>query len=131
MSLWSALRTSRLRPLSAGRCAKLGLVLPPAAPAAALWQAVDLADPGGIDSIWVTDRTLAGTPWYEARAAMPGAGKYDIRQRSAAQDDGLTGQDRDLLGEQVLDIYLNDYARWREMPGAPSLPSCREALPLQ
>jgi len=45
---------------------KLGLVLPPAAPAAALWQAVDLADAGDIDSIWVTDRTLAGTPWYEA-----------------------------------------------------------------
>jgi alkanesulfonate monooxygenase SsuD/methylene tetrahydromethanopterin reductase-like flavin-dependent oxidoreductase (luciferase family) len=45
---------------------KLGLVLPPAAPSAPLWQAVDRADAGGIDSIWVTDRTLAGTPWFDA-----------------------------------------------------------------
>ena len=54
----------------------------------------------------------------QARAVMPGAGKYDIRERSAGDGDGLTGQDRDVLGEQVLDIYLNDHARWRGVPGA-------------
>ncbi|MGE5287408.1 MAG: type ISP restriction/modification enzyme [Micromonosporaceae bacterium] len=30
----------------------------------------------------------------------------------------LTDEDRDVLGEQVLDIYLNDRARWRGVPGA-------------
>lgn len=54
----------------------------------------------------------------QARAVMPGAGRYDLRERSAADADGLTGQDRDLLGEQVLDIYLNDRVRWRGVPGA-------------
>lgn len=54
----------------------------------------------------------------QARAVMPGAGKYDIRERPAAEGDGLTGQDREVLGEQLLDIYLNDDARWREVPGA-------------
>lgn len=30
----------------------------------------------------------------------------------------MTGQDRDVLGEQLLDVYLNDHARWRGVPGA-------------
>jgi hypothetical protein len=60
----------------------------------------------------------AGWGIVQARAVMPGAGKYNIRERSAADGDGLTDQDRDMLGDQVLDIYLNDYARWRGVPGA-------------
>ncbi len=54
----------------------------------------------------------------QAGAVIPGAGKYDIRERSAAEGVGLTGQDREVLGEQLLDIYLNDHARWRGVPGA-------------
>jgi hypothetical protein len=54
----------------------------------------------------------------QPRAVMPGSGKYDIRERAAADNGGLSDQDRDLLGEQVLDIYLNDQARWRGVPGA-------------
>ena len=49
---------------------------------------------------------------------MPGAGKYDVRERAATDSEGLTNEDRDVLGEQVLDIYLNDHARWRGVPGA-------------
>ena len=50
---------------------KLGLVLPPAAPSAPLWQAVNRANAGGIDSIWVTEhRTLAGTPWFDALTVL-------------------------------------------------------------
>jgi hypothetical protein len=49
---------------------------------------------------------------------MPGAGRYDLRERSAADGDGLTDQDLELLGDQVLDIYLNDHARWRGVPGS-------------
>jgi hypothetical protein len=54
----------------------------------------------------------------QARAIMPGAGKYDIRERPAVEGAGLAGQDREVLGEQLLDIYLNDHARWRGVPGA-------------
>lgn len=44
----------------------LGLVLPPVVPPEVLWPAVELADSTGFDSIWVTDRTLAGTPWLDS-----------------------------------------------------------------
>jgi hypothetical protein len=54
----------------------------------------------------------------QRRAVIPGAGKYDVRERTAADGDGFTSEDLDLLGEQVLDIYLNDDARWRGVPAA-------------
>jgi probable F420-dependent oxidoreductase len=44
----------------------LGLVLPPAVPPGVLWPAVEAADSSGFDSIWVTDRTIANTPWLDA-----------------------------------------------------------------
>ena len=46
------------------------------------------------------------------------AGKYDVRERAATDSESLTNEDRDVLGEQVLDIYLNDHARWRGVPAA-------------
>jgi hypothetical protein len=60
----------------------------------------------------------AGWGIVQPRAVMPGAGKYDVRERAASDSEGLANEDRDVLGEQVLDIYLNDYARWRGVPGA-------------
>jgi hypothetical protein len=60
----------------------------------------------------------AGWGIVQPHAVMPGAGKYDVRERAAADSQGLTDEDRDVLGEQVLDIYLNDHARWRGVPGA-------------
>jgi len=49
---------------------KLGLVLPPAAPSEVLWPAVECAEAGGIDSIWVTDRTLSDTPWLDTMTVL-------------------------------------------------------------
>lgn len=44
----------------------LGVVLPPATDADVLPQALRLMDESGFDSVWVTDRTLAGIgPWPE------------------------------------------------------------------
>jgi hypothetical protein len=60
----------------------------------------------------------AGWGIVQPRAVMPGAGKYDVHERAATDSEGLTDVDRDALGEQVLDIYLNDHARWRGVPGA-------------
>ncbi|MGY1813242.1 LLM class flavin-dependent oxidoreductase [Blastococcus sp. SYSU D00820] len=48
----------------------VGLVLPPAAPPQQLWPAVELAERGGIGSIWVTDRTVSDMPWLEAQAFL-------------------------------------------------------------
>jgi alkanesulfonate monooxygenase SsuD/methylene tetrahydromethanopterin reductase-like flavin-dependent oxidoreductase (luciferase family) len=49
---------------------QLGLVLPPAAPPQVLWPAVECAEAGGIDSIWVTDRTLSDNPWLETMTLL-------------------------------------------------------------
>ncbi|WKD32590.1 type ISP restriction/modification enzyme [Streptomyces xanthophaeus] len=60
----------------------------------------------------------AGWGIVQPGKVMPGAGKYDLRERAASDTDGLTNEERDVLGEQVLDIYLNDDVRWRGVPGA-------------
>jgi alkanesulfonate monooxygenase SsuD/methylene tetrahydromethanopterin reductase-like flavin-dependent oxidoreductase (luciferase family) len=49
---------------------QLGLVLPPAVPAEVLWPAVESAEAGGIDSIWVTDRTLSDVPWLDSMTVL-------------------------------------------------------------
>lgn len=51
---------------------RLGLVLPPAVPAASLWPAVETAEEGGVGSIWVTDRTISDMPWLETMTVLGG-----------------------------------------------------------
>ena len=60
----------------------------------------------------------AGWGIVQPHAVMPGAGKYDVREPAATDSESLTNEDRDALGDQALDIYLNDHARWRGVPGA-------------
>ncbi|MFE9580126.1 type ISP restriction/modification enzyme [Nocardia sp. NPDC006044] len=60
----------------------------------------------------------AGWGVVQSRAVMPGAGKYDVRERPAVENDGLSDENRDILGDQVLDIYLNEHVRWRGVAGA-------------
>ncbi len=49
---------------------RLGLALPPAAPPEQLWPAVELAEAGGLASLWVTDRTVSDMPWLDALTAL-------------------------------------------------------------
>ena len=49
---------------------------------------------------------------------MPGTGKYDVRERTAADNESLTKEEQDVLGEQVIDIHLNDQARWTGISAA-------------
>lgn len=60
----------------------------------------------------------AGWGIVQPGKVMPGAGKYDVRERTAADSDGLTDVEQDALGEQMLDVYLNDDVRWLGVPGA-------------
>jgi hypothetical protein len=60
----------------------------------------------------------AGWGIVQRRAVMPGIGKYNERERVATESEGLTNEDRDVLGNQVLDIHLNDRAFWRSVPEA-------------
>ena len=54
----------------------------------------------------------------QKRALMPGAGRAEVRDRTDADSIGLTEAEHDLLGEQVLDVYLNEHTRWRGVPAA-------------
>jgi hypothetical protein len=80
----------------------------------------DLAVTAGWGIIHPRKGDLAAAAWGTAqqRAVMPGAGKYDVREGAVADGEGLTNEERDVLGEQVLDIYLNDRAGWRGVPAA-------------
>jgi hypothetical protein len=60
----------------------------------------------------------AGWGIVQTAGIMPGAGKFEERDRSDDDSTGLTDDQREDLGEQVLDIYLNDHARWRGIPAA-------------
>jgi hypothetical protein len=60
----------------------------------------------------------AGWGIVQPRAVMPGAGKYDERKRADSDGEGLTNEQWEILGDQMLDIYLNDNARWRGVPAA-------------
>ena len=54
----------------------------------------------------------------QSRAIIPAPGKYDVRERIAEDNVSLTDEDQEVLGGQLLDIYLNDHAYWRGVPGA-------------
>jgi hypothetical protein len=60
----------------------------------------------------------AGWGILQPKAVMPGPGRYDIRSQTFAECETLTADERDVLGEQVLDIYLNSSAVWRGVPAA-------------
>jgi hypothetical protein len=60
----------------------------------------------------------AGWGIVQERAIMPGTGKYDVRERTAADNESLTKEEQDVLGEQVIDIHLNDQARWTGISAA-------------
>jgi len=65
---------------------------------------------------------LAVTAGYGTKqrtgAVMPGAGRVEERGRSDADSPGLSGAQRELLGEQLVDVYLNENACWRSVPAA-------------
>jgi hypothetical protein len=60
----------------------------------------------------------AGWGVIQSRAIMPGAGKYDVRDLETVGFADLSDEDRDALGDEALDIYINDHVRWRGVPSA-------------
>ena len=78
--------------------------------------AIERADGEALDPSSGDLAVTAGWGIVQQRAIMPGAGKYDVRERAVGDDKDLSDEDRELLGEQLIDIYLNDYARWRGVP---------------
>ena len=60
----------------------------------------------------------AGWGIVQQRAVMPGPGRFDIRERLSSDKAGLLDEEIDLLGEQVLDVYLNEHVSWQGVPAA-------------
>ena len=48
----------------------VGVVLPPIVPPEMLWDVIDYVDTSAFDSLWVTDRTLAGQPWLDSTTLL-------------------------------------------------------------
>lgn len=92
-----------------------------AAPVRADIRAV--ADIGRTDGAIVNPGTgdlalTAGWGIPQTRLVMPGAGRFIQRAREQSEFQGLDDGHLDLLGEEVLDIYLNDHVRWSGVPTA-------------
>ncbi|SOJ56960.1 hypothetical protein MSIMFB_04438 [Mycobacterium simulans] len=60
----------------------------------------------------------AGWGIVQQRAVMPGPGRYDVRERLSSDKAGLSDDEIELLGQQVLDIYLNEHVSWEGVPAA-------------
>lgn len=54
----------------------------------------------------------------QKRAIMPGAGHAEERERTEEESAGLSDEQRELLGEQLVDVYLNENAYYRAVPAA-------------
>ena len=50
----------------------MGLVMPPYTDPARLWEAARVAENRGFHSVWVTDSTLPGFPWYDGLPVLGG-----------------------------------------------------------
>lgn len=51
-----------------------------------------------------------------SRIVMPGEGRVEDRVRSHLEVEALRAEDHELLGERVLDVYLNDTTFWSGVP---------------
>lgn len=54
----------------------------------------------------------------QQRAVMPGAGRARERERTEAERATLSEEQQEMLGAQVLDVYLNENAYWSAVPAA-------------
>jgi hypothetical protein len=96
----------------------LGVDAPPLDPPMGRVAAIERVDANPLNPGNGDLAVTAGWGIVQRTGVMPGAGKYSVRDRLADENDGLSAQDRDILGDQVLDIYLNEHVRWRGVPAA-------------
>lgn len=53
-----------------------------------------------------------------SRIVMPGRGRMELRERKEAEREGLDEEQLRLLGDEVIDVYINDRVCWRGVPEA-------------
>lgn len=67
---------------------------------------------------WAVEQQRKQSSGAISSIVMPGRGRILERERTPEELDGLTEQQRDLLGGKVIDVYLNDRVCWSGVPEA-------------
>ncbi|GAA2665547.1 DNA methyltransferase [Streptomyces aculeolatus] len=67
---------------------------------------------------WAIEQTRRQRSGATSRIVMPGRGRVEVRERTDAERQALTDRERELLGAEVIDVYLNDKVCWRGVPQA-------------
>lgn len=60
----------------------------------------------------------AGWGIVQPRAVMPGSGKYEVQELDSAGSNQQDAGTAESLGEQIINVYLNDEVRWGRIPAA-------------
>lgn len=89
-------------------------VLTKAGGAAVVPEHGDLAVTAG----WATEQTRVQRSGAVSRIVMPSGGKTVIRHRTDDERGSLSDDELELLGTDVVDVYLNDDVYWRGVPQA-------------
>lgn len=77
-------------------------------------QAGDLTVTAG----WATEQTRTQKSGAVSRIVMPGRGRIELRERTETEREALSAEERELLGAEVADVYLNERVCWRGVPQA-------------
>lgn len=71
-----------------------------------------------INAGWAVVQTRTQKSGAVSSIVMPGRGHIVIRESSAAEREGASNEERELLGADVIDVYLNDQVYWQGVPEA-------------
>ena len=67
---------------------------------------------------WAIEQTRRQRSGAISRIVMPSSGRIEVRHRSDTEREAVTIDELDLLGTEVVDVYLNDEVYWRGVPQA-------------
>jgi hypothetical protein len=75
-------------------------------------RVVDLSLTAGWGRVQTREQRSGAT----SRIVMPGKGRISVRHRTIDEASVLSDSEASLLGDDVLDVYLNDATYWRDIP---------------
>ncbi|MFF9023814.1 type ISP restriction/modification enzyme [Streptomyces eurythermus] len=67
---------------------------------------------------WGTEQIREQRSGATSSIVMPGRGRIEVRERTDYENGAFTDRERELLGSEVVDVYLNDRVCWRGVPEA-------------
>ncbi|GGZ40340.1 type ISP restriction/modification enzyme [Streptomyces poonensis] len=67
---------------------------------------------------WAIEQRRKQKSGATSRIVMPGRGRITLRERTDNERHAFTNEELELLGAEVVDVYLNDKVYWRGVPEA-------------